>query len=451
MSQLAESTSVAAQFERSTPAAIPAERCVLASMMLDKELIGSIIGVLRDKEAFFQPDHQIIFERLIDLYNIGKNIDPVILSEELAKRKLLEEIGGLAYLGEIVNSVPSAAHGMHYAQIVREKFLLRQLISASNETLREAYAPHEEAKTLVDRAEKRMFDIAQQDVAGSIQPFHSVLHDVWTMIVNRGQRGLMTGFTDLDGMLNGLQPGEMIIVAARPSMGKTAFAMNMIEGLAVRQQIPCAVFSLEMSKQQLAQRMLCSYGGIDADRLRRGQLADEELRAAADLVNVLSQAPIFVDDTAALTVMDLRARARRLVREHGIKAIMIDYMQLMDDPNDESRQQQISAISRGVKAVARELSLPVVCLSQLNRAAEGREGHRPRLSDLRESGAIEQDADVVILLHREDYYHKGEVDYPFNNIAEIIVEKQRNGPTGVVELVFDGKSTRFLNKSNMVE
>ena len=447
MSQLIESTNIASQFDKIPPHSMEAERCVLGSMMLDKEVIGQVHGILHDKEAFFQVDHQIIFERLVDLYNQGKNLDPVILREELLKRNLLEEVGGTEYLSQIIGTVPSAAHGMHYAGIVREKFMLRQLIAASNDNLREAYAPHEEAKIVIDRAEKRIFDIVQKDVSGSVEPLEQVLHEVWEMITGQGQQGVKTGFHDMDDMLNGLQRGELIIIAARPSMGKTAVAMNVVEQIAADQNIPCAVFSLEMSKQQLAQRMLCSRGNIDSHKLRKGMLSQEDHQKLAVTVGELAKAPIFVDDSAGLTVLDLRAKARRLAREHNIQCIMIDYLQLMDNPGPDSRQQQISEISRGIKAIARDLRVPVICLSQLNRATEGRDGHKPRMSDLRESGAIEQDADVVMLLHREDYYHQGEADYTKTNIAEMIIAKQRNGPTGTVELIFDGQSTRFRNKA----
>ncbi len=327
--------------------------------------------------------------------------------------------------------------------------MLRQLIWASNETLKDAYAPHEDAKSIVDRAEKRVFDIAQKDVQGTTQPLETVLHEVWEMITGQGQKGVMTGFHEMDEMLNGMQRGELIIVAARPSMGKTSFAMNIVEQVAADQQVPCGVFSLEMSKQQLAQRLLCARGNIDSHKLRKGMLSNEDHQKLAMVVGELAKAPIFVDDSAALTVLDLRAKARRLKREHNIQCIMIDYLQLMDNPGPESRQQQISEISRGIKAIARDLMIPVICLSQLNRASEGRDGHRPRMSDLRESGAIEQDADVVMLLHREDYYHKGEESYPITNIGEVIIEKQRNGPTGTVQLVWDGRCTRFRNKATM--
>jgi replicative DNA helicase len=446
MSQLIES-SIARQFERLPPHSIESEMCLLAAMMLDKEMVGSVIQIV-DRDAFYQADHQILFDILVKLYEQNRPIDAVIVREELLKRQLLEEVGGVAYLGQILNSVPSSAHGAHYAEIVREKAMLRQLIAASNDILRDAYAPHEQADLVLDKAEKRIFEIAEKKVGGALVPMEEVLHEVFEMIENRGQRGIETGFFELDDMMNGLQNGEMVIVAARPSMGKTAIAMNIIEHIAADSLLPCAVFSLEMSKQQLAQRMLCSRGQIDAHKLRKGMLQAHEYAHLANVVGELAKAPIWVDDSAGLTVLELRAKARRLKLQHDIKCIMVDYMQLMDNPGPESRQQQISEISRGIKAVARELNVPVICLSQLNRASEGRDGHRPRMSDLRESGSIEQDADVIMLLHREDYYRMSEPDFQPDNIAEIIIAKQRNGPTGTVKLTFLNKTTRFENLSS---
>jgi len=450
VSQLIDS-SIAQQFEKLPPHSIDAEMCLLASMMLDstKDIIGQVVQII-DREAFYLADNQILYDILVKLYEQNRPIDAVIVREELIKRQLLEEVGGSEYLAKILNTVPSAAHGVHYAKIVREKALLRQLIAASNEILRDAYSPHEEADLVLDKAEKKIFDIAEKKVANALVSMEEVLHEVFEMIENRGQRGLESEYFELDDMLNGLQNGEMIIVAARPSMGKTAFAMNIIENIACR-GIPCAVFSLEMSKQQLAQRMLCSRGQIDAHKLRKGMLQAHEYQHLANVVGELAKAPIWVDDSAGLTILDLRAKARRLKLQHDIKCIMIDYMQLMDNPGVESRQQQISEISRGVKAVARELNVPVICLSQLNRAAEGRDGHRPRMSDLRESGSIEQDADVIMLLHREDYYRMSEPDFQPDNIAEVIIAKQRNGPTGTVKLTFDNRTTRFKNLAAGVE
>jgi replicative DNA helicase len=445
MSQLID-PSVARQFERLPPHAMEAEMCLLASMMLDKEMIGEIVTIV-DREAFFQADHQVIFDVLLKLYEANRPIDAVLLREELAKRQLLEEVGGTAYLGAILSSVPSAAHGKHYAGIVREKALLRQLIAASNDILRDAYAPHEQAELVLDKAEKRIFEIAQRKIGNAMVPMETVLHEVFEMIENRGQRGVETGFFEMDDMLNGLQPGEMIIIAARPSMGKTAFAMNLIEHISADSVLPTAVFSLEMSKQQLAQRMLCSRGQIDAHKLRKGLLQAHEYAHLANVVGELAKAPIWVDDSPGLTPLDLRAKCRRLKLQHDIRAVMIDYMQLMDNPGPDSRQQQISEISRGIKSVARELNVPVLALSQLNRSSEGRDGHRPRMSDLRESGSIEQDADVVMLLHREDYYRMSDPDFQPDNIAEVIIAKQRNGPTGTVKLTFMNKTTRFENLS----
>src|SRR5271170_4329964 len=445
MSQLID-PAVARQFDRLPPHSIESEMCLLASMMLEKEMIGQAVQLI-DRESFYQADHQIIYDVLVKLYEMNRPIDSVILFEELVKRQLLEEVGGTAYIAQILNSVPSAAHGMHYAHIVREKAMLRQLISASNEILRDSYAPYEQADIVLDKAERRIFEIAQKKVGGSMEPMEKVLHEVFEMIENRGQRGLITGFHELDDMLNGLQKGEMIIVAARPSMGKTALAMNLIEHIAADSRMPCAVFSLEMSKQQLAQRMLCSRGQIDAHKLRKGMLNSQEYTKLATVVGELAKAPIWVDDSPGLTCLELRAKARRLKMQHDVKCIMIDYMQLMDNPGPESRQQQISEISRGIKSVARELNIPVIALSQLNRQSEGRDGHRPRMSDLRESGSIEQDADVVMLLHREDYYKMGEPDFQPDNVAELIIAKQRNGPTGTVKLTFINKTTRFENLS----
>jgi replicative DNA helicase len=449
MSQLIESA-FGNQFDRLPPHSIEAEMCLLASMMLDREVIGQVVQEI-DANSFYQADHQIIFTTIVKLYEQNRPVDAVILTEELSKRQVLEEIGGVGYMAQILGAVPSAAHGGHYAGIVREKALLRQLISASNECLRDAYAPHEQADVILDRAEKRIFEIAEKKVGNAVEPMEKVLHEVFEMIENRGQRGVETGFHELDDMLNGLQNGEMVIVAARPSMGKTAFALNLVEHIAADHRLPCAIFSLEMSKQQLAQRMLCSRGQIDAHKLRKGMLNSQEYTKLASIVGELAKAPIWVDDSAGLTPLDLRAKARRLKLKHDVKCIMIDYMQLMDNHGAENRQQEISEISRTVKAIARELNIPVICLSQLNRQSEGREGHRPRMSDLRESGSIEQDADVILLLHREDYYKMQDPDFIPDNQAEVIIAKQRNGPTGTVKLAFLSKTTRFENLSTAID
>lgn len=430
-------------FDKLPPHSIEAEQCLLASMMLDRELVGQVVATV-SADAFYQADHQIIFRCLLTLYEENRPIDAVILREDLIKHGQLDEVGGTAYLADILNTVPSAANGLHYAAIVRDKFLLRQIISASNEALRDAYAPHDSVEVIVDRAEKRIFEIANKRVAGASTHLGEIAMEVYEMLEGTGRKGLPTGFYELDDMLNGLQGGEMIIVAARPSMGKTAIAMNIVEAVAGANH-GVAVFSLEMSKQQLAQRLMCSRAQIDAQRVRKGVISTPEFQKLAMMVNEMNKLPIWVDDSPGLTILELRAKARRLHEQHQIKMIMIDYMQLMDNPGVESRQQQISEISRGIKAVARELNVPVIALSQLNRASEGRDGHRPRMSDLRESGSIEQDADVIMLLHREDYYRMQEPDFVADNIAEVIVAKQRNGPTGTVKLTFDKMTTTFKN------
>ena len=448
MTQMIDSI-YAAEFDRLPPHSIEAEMCVLASMMLDKEIAGEIVQKV-DRDSFYLADHQIIFDIMRKLYDQNRPMDAVILREELAKRQLLDEIGGTAYLAQVLGSVPSAAHGGHYAGIVREKGLLRQLIRASNEVLQDAYAPQEDAELVLDRAEKKIFDIAQKKVGGSMTALGDVAMEVYEMLEDNGRRGVETDFHDLDDMLNGMQSGEMIIIAARPSMGKTAIAMNIVEHVAAR-QVPCAVFSLEMSKQQLAQRLMCSRAQVDAQRVRKGMLSSHEYQQLAMMVNELAKFPIWVDDSPGLTILDLRAKARRLKLQHDVQLIMIDYMQLMDNPGPESRQQQISEISRGIKALARELNVPVICLSQLNRSSETRDGHRPRMSDLRESGSIEQDADVILLLHREDYYRMSDPDFEPDNIAEVIIAKQRNGPTGTVKLTFDNKTTTFKNLASQID
>lgn len=425
------------------PHSVETEMCLLASMMLDVAMIDEVLLII-ERGMFYLPEHALIFDVIVDLHSNGAAVDAVLVRETLIKREQLNDIGGTDYLMQVLDSVPSAAHGVHYANIVRDKAMLRMLISASNENLRDAYAPHDKVIDIVEAAEKRIFDIAEKKAGGALE-LGKVAMEVYDLIEGKQRRGISTQFLDLDEMLNGLQEGEMIVVAARPSMGKTAFSMNIVEAIAA-QQIPCAVFSLEMSAQALAQRMICSRANIDAHLVRKGLLRNHEFQELARACNELRQFPIWVDDTPGLTPMTLRAKARRLKRQHGIGMIMIDYMQLMDNPGVESRQQQISEISRAIKHVARDLRVPVIALSQLNRASESRDGHRPRMSDLRESGSIEQDADVIMLLHREDYYKKqADPDYVPDNIAEVIVAKQRNGPTGTVRLYFESKTATFKN------
>jgi replicative DNA helicase len=437
---------------RSMPESLAAEAAVLGSMIIDPECIGQVIEQL-ETAAFYRIEHQMIFDALIALYekNKGQGLDAVLLRDELEKRKQLERVGGVEYLAKILDSVPSSANVMYYAGIVKDKQLLREIIAAASEILNEVYAGGGETIEKLDAAERKIFAITNKKISGSVFTLKDLVTQAYELIEKRDGKhvtGLPTGYIVLDNLTCGLQNGEMIIIAGRPSMGKTSLALNIAEYIGVVEKIPVAIFSLEMGRQQLAERFLCSNSRIESQWVRKGMLRTEHYQKLVESCGVFSEAPIYIDDTSTLTPLELRAKARRLKSQRDIRCIIVDYLQLMHlgKSRVESRQQEITEISRYIKALARELNIPVVVLSQLNRAPEGREGHRPKMSDLRESGSIEQDADVVMLLHREDYYHRGEDGYPQNK-AEVIVDKQRNGPTGSVELIFIEKFTRFENAS----
>ena len=438
--------------DRMPPHDIGAEMALLGSMIIDPQVIGPVCMLVPTAEVFYKEEHQVLFTVVCDLFEKNVPIDALLLHSTLNTLGKLDRAGGYEYLKEILGTVPSAAHAEHYASIVREKAMLRKLISACTQTLKDAYESGEAASIVLDRGEKRIFDIAQQKISAQAVPLTDVLHETFEMLDrNTGEHysGIPCGFIELDNLTSGMQRGEMIIVAARPSVGKTAYAMNICEYVGVDQKKPCAVFSLEMSKQQLAQRMLCSRSGVDSHKLRRGMLTKQDRDKLSYAVGELSQGQIFIDDTPGLTLMDLRTKARRLKLQFGIEFIVIDYLQLMEAPREENRQQQIASISRGVKALARELSVPVMCLSQLNRASES-ENRMPRTSDLRESGSIEQDADVVMLIHREAVMHRGDQEWMDANPdkvneAQIIIAKQRNGPCDTVKLTFLSGQTRFVN------
>jgi len=447
---------------RSMPESLAAEAAVLGSMIIDPECIGDVIEIL-DRDAFYRIEHRHIYEALISLYekNKGIGIDGVLLRDELIKQNHLEEVGGVEYIGKILNSVPSSANLVYYANIVKDKMLLRELISVAGEILDSAYHQTGEMQETLDNAEQKIFAITDKNISGSAMAIKDLVARSFELIESRQGAhvtGLATGYYELDELTCGLQNGEMIIVAGRPSMGKTSLALNIAEHLGLIEKMPTAIFSLEMGKQQLAERFLCSISEIDSQKVRRGMLGDEHFRKLADACDELARAPIYIDDTSTLTPLEIRAKARRLKSKYDIQCIVVDYLQLMhlSSGRIESRQQEITTISRHLKAVARELNIPVIVLSQLNRSPEGREGHRPRMSDLRESGSIEQDADVVMLLHREAYYHRDDPDWEDQNpdklnTAEVIIAKQRNGPTGTVKLVFREKVTRFENASHAGE
>jgi replicative DNA helicase len=442
-------------YARSMPESLAAEAAVLGSMIIDPARISEVVERLK-ADAFYRIEHQMIFDALVSLYekNRGEAIDAVLLRDELEKRKQLEEVGGVEYLAKIMDSVPSSANAMYYAGIVKDKQLLRELIAAAGEILNDAYSGDGEPDEKLDEAERKIFSVTDKNISGSATELKDLVVRAYELIEKRKDSivtGMATGYHELDGLTCGLQDGEMIIIAGRPSMGKTSLALNMAEHIGMIEKLPVAIFSLETGRQQLAERFLCSKSKIDAQKIRKGMLDTEHYEALRDACGEMSEAPIYIDDTSSLTPLELRAKARRLKSQRDIRCIMVDYLQLMHlgTSKVESRQQEITTISRYLKALARELNIPVVVLSQLNRAPEGREGHRPRMSDLRESGSIEQDADVVILLHREDYYHRseGEKDYKPDNTAELIIAKQRNGPTGTVPLRFMERYTRFENAS----
>ncbi len=429
--------------QKTQPFNIEAEISVLGSMLLDNEAINLVTELLRT-DNFYKTSHQYIFDTIVNLYNKNNAVDLVILKDELKKQSLLEKVGGAEYLLELEESVPLASNVEYYAKIVREKTIKRDLITATAKIQQEAYNDSLESDELLDIAEKEIFDITQRKFSSPTTKLFNILHDTFDHISNLHDRegrltGVSTGYYDLDDITSGLQNSELIIIAARPSMGKSSLVLNIAEHAGTKEKKPTLIFSMEMSAQQVAQNILCSTAKIDAHLLRTGKLDDNQFSNLSLAMGDLSESEIFIDDTPGLGLLELRAKARRLKLQHNIQMIIVDYLQLMEGRKEENRQQEISGISRGLKALARELEVPVIAVSQLNRSVETREGHTPRMSDLRESGSIEQDADVIILLHREDYYdptkRPGEVDL---NIA-----KQRNGPTGKITLTFLRNILRF--------
>ena len=448
---------IARLYEQMPPHAIEAEMCLLGSMLLDPDCIGDIVQVVQNAEDFFKPAHGQIFDAIVDQYNLHANrLDLVTVLQQLIDKGVLDAIGGEDYLSELAVSVPTAAHATYYANMVREKAILRHLIRTGGEIIHDAYLRPDDAKSILDEAERRIFEIAQnaqeRDFARLADLLDAELQ--WFTENSSPRVGLLTGFTEFDHKTGGLQNGDFVILAARPSMGKTSLALNIAEQVALGQREisgtternPIGFFSLEMGRQQIVYRLIAARSGINVEDLQRNNLNTQASQRVVRACGELGHAPIIIDDSAGLTLLQLRAKARRMKAKHDIRAVFIDYIQLLSiGKRTESRQIEVSEISRGLKALARELEVPVICMSQLNRGPEQRESHKPRLSDLRESGSIEQDADVVMLLHREDYYHRTDENWEPTNLAEIDIAKQRNGPTGVVKLVWDGAITRFKN------
>lgn len=433
--------------DRVPPQNIDAEQSVIGALLIDSESLSKVIEII-GPEDFYRDGHRLIYETIIELSDRNEPVDLVTLCESLRQKDALEQVGGISYVATLTNVVPTSANVEHYARIVHEKALLRHLIGVSSKIAGLGYEGGEDVDKLIDQAESMVFELSQRKTSKGIASMHDILLSTFEKIEflysNKGDvTGVPTGFVDLDRMTSGLQPSDLIILAARPAMGKTAFCLNVAQNAAIKFKVPAAVFSLEMSKEQLAQRMLCAAAMVDQHKLRTGNLSEEDLTKLTKAVGPLSQAPIFIDDTPGITVMELRAKCRRLKAEYDLGLIVIDYIQLMQgSKRSENRQQEISEISRSLKSLAREINVPVIALSQLSRAVEATADKKPNLSHLRESGALEQDADIVAFIYREEYYIP---ESEKKGIAEIILAKHRNGPVGSVELGFLNEFTKFVN------
>ncbi len=434
-------------FQRIPPHSLEAEEAVLGAMFLDEDAVYAAMELLKP-EDFYRADHRILFETIVELQMTGQPADIILVKEKLEEKKLFEQVGGARGLAEVAASVGNSSNVRNYAKIVAEKSLLRKLIKAADKIQEMGYGGDVSAQRALEQAGKLVFDVAEDRGGGEFAHVRDVAVQAFERIEqvyqNKGRvTGVATGFVDFDQKTAGLQPSDLILVAARPSMGKTAFVLNIAQNAAIRGGVPTAIFSLEMSREQLVNRMLCAEAGIDAQKMRTGDLGENDWPELIRAMGPLAEAPIYIDDTPAVSPMEIQSKCRRLKMEKGLGLVIIDYMQLMSaDGKNPSRQQEISEISRSLKALAREIDAPVIALSQLSRACEQRSDHRPMLSDLRESGAIEQDADVVAFLYRDEYYFP---DSEHKNEAELIIAKQRNGPTGTVHLAWLGQYTRFGN------
>jgi replicative DNA helicase len=441
--------------QRLPPQNLEAEVSVLGGVLLDNEALNRVLEIMKEGD-FYRESHRKIFSAILDLYERSEPVDLITLAEALKKREALEAVGGIEYLNSLVNSVATAANISYYAKIVKEKAILRKLINRATDIVSQVYGVSGDVDDFLDQAERSIFEISEDRVRPSFFSLKDIIKSSFKTIERLYEKrqlitGVPTGFTKLDELTSGLQPSDLIIVAGRPSMGKTALALDIAAHAAVEGAIPSAIFSLEMAKEQLALRMLCSEAKVDAHRLRGGFLSESDWPKLTRAAGSLSEAPIFIDDTPGLSALEMRAKSRRLKAEHNLGLVVVDYLQLMRGRVDsDTREQEISDISRSLKALAKELHVPVIALSQLNRRVEERGDKRPQLSDLRESGAIEQDADVIIFLYRDEVYNKSE-DNPNKGKAEIIIGKQRNGPTDKFELAFLDKFTCFENLTYLRE
>ncbi len=434
--------------KRVLPHSIEAEQSVIGSMLMDRDAIIAASEIVTADE-FYQHQYGVMFEAMVELFNEGKPVDLVTLQNRLKEKDVPPEVSSLEFVRDIITMVPTSANVRSYANIVREKAVLRKLIKINEEIANTCYVGKEKLEDILAMTEKSVFDLLQTRSGGDFVPIRQVALNVLEKIevASRNQgavTGIPTGFIDLDYKTSGMQPSDFILIAARPSMGKTAFVLNLVDYVAVKKNMPCMIFSLEMSKEQLVNRMLSMESNVDSQKLRTGSLTDSDWDAVVEGIGIIGGSKLIIDDTPGISITELRSKCRKMKLEYGLSMIIIDYLQLMSGSgkSGDNRQQEISEISRSLKALAREMNAPVVALSQLSRACETRQDHRPMLSDLRESGAIEQDADVVMCLYRDDYYNK-DTDKP--NVAEVTIAKQRNGPIGTVELLWRPEYTKFVN------
>ena len=438
-----------ALMKRVLPHSVEAEQSVIGSMLMDKDAIIAASEIITAAD-FYQQQYGVMFECMVELFNEGAPVDLITLQNRLKEKDVPPEVSSLEFVRDIITTVPTSANVRSYANIVYEKSVLRKLIKVNEEIANTCYAGKEPLEQILAGTEKTIFDLLQNRNSGDFVPIRqvalNVLEKIETASKNQGTvTGIPTGFIDLDYKTSGMQPSDLVLIAARPSMGKTAFVLNLVDHVAVRKGLPCMIFSLEMSKEQLVNRMLAMESNVDAQKLRNGNLTDSDWDAVVEGIGVIGNSKMIIDDTPGISITELRSKCRKMKLEYGLSMVIIDYLQLMTGSggkSSESRQQEISEISRSLKALAREINAPVIALSQLSRACETRTDHRPMLSDLRESGAIEQDADVVMFLYRDDYYNK-DTDTP--NIAEVIIAKQRNGPIGTVNLLWQPEFTKFVN------
>ena len=437
-----------ALLKRVLPHSIEAEQSVIGAMLMDRDAIIAASEIITE-EDFYQRQYGVMFQCMVELFNEGQAVDVVNLQNRLKEKDVPPEVASLETLRDIITTVPTSANVRAYAGIVREKSMLRRLIRVNEEIANTCYAGKEKLEDILSHTEKAVFDLLQSRMGGDFVPIRQVALNVLEKIEMASKTkdtvtGIPTGFIDLDYKTSGLQPSDFILIAARPSMGKTAFVLNLVDYVAVKKRRPCMIFSLEMSKEQLVNRMLSMESNVDSQKLRTGTLTDEDWDAVVEGIDIIGSSTLTIDDTPGISISELRSKCRKKKLESGLDLVIIDYLQLMSGSSrrSESRQQEISEISRSLKALARELNAPVIALSQLSRACETRTDHRPMLSDLRESGAIEQDADVVMFLYRDDYYNK-DTDNP--NVAEVIIAKQRNGPIGTINLVWMPEYTKFAN------